>query len=111
MDLKKIIGIILAVLGISLIFISGYIRGRVEEGKQEISSGQQTVDQTNKLFSITGPTKVVGDELTGSAQQEIDEGRSQVAHYERMASQLQIGGIILIIAGAGLFVYGFMKRR
>lgn len=108
MSTKRIIGIVLMVLGIASLFVSNYITEQVKEGNLKIARGQKSVDQGNKLFSMTPATKEIGKGVTGSAQRKIDSGREQVRDYEAIAQRLFIGGIIVIVLGAGTFAVSFM---
>lgn len=101
----------LVILGIVCLFFSSYIRGQVEEGRGKISKAQSVVDKGNSLFSLNPVTKEVGKGITGSVQNKIDEGSKEADFYESMAMLLRIGGIVLIVAGAGLFIYRQYKKR
>lgn len=110
MNAKRILGIVLAVGGIAMFIVSVYITNQVESGKLQIASGQQKVDTANRLFSLDPTTKAVGKRvLTDPAQEQIDEGKDQVAHYEMLAARLKVGGIILFIAGLGFVCWSFKK--
>jgi hypothetical protein len=107
---KKTWGIILAIVGIILIFISMYINKQIAEGKIQISEGQKKIDRTEGLFSLNPVTKEFGKGVTGSGQKQIDEGNLQVAHYSKIATGLKVGGVILIILGAGIYFVGRRKQ-
>lgn len=103
MKSKKLISLILILLGVGLIGTSMYITSEVEKGKGKIARAQHQVDQGGSLLSLTPVTKEIGDELTGGAQKKIDEGKQQVAHYEGIAQFCRVGGIVLLVIGAGFF--------
>jgi hypothetical protein len=107
--MKKMIGILGLIGGIVLLIISFYIKHQIEEGKAQISSAQEKVDQGTGLFSVTPQTKAVGNVFTGAAQNKINEGKGQISHYEEVASWLQIGGIVLVILGVGVVFLGRKK--
>lgn len=109
--IKRIIGIIIAVGGIVMIGIAHYIKGQVEEGKIQISEGQQQVDQTNKLFSMSPYTKGIGEGLTSSGQRQINQGKQDVAYYTMVANRLRIGGIVAIVVGLGVIFIGPRKKK
>lgn len=110
MNWKRILGIIVVVLGIACIFFSNYITDQVNEGKGQIKSAQKKVDTGTGILSLSPYTKDVGEKLSDSAQKKIDEGKAQVTYYEGIAGQLQVGGIVLIIAGAVLIIIGRRKK-
>ncbi len=97
-------GIILTCAGIAMLFFSSYIRSEVLEGKQQISHAQKSVDSGKGLFK--GPSKVVGEGLFSGAQSEIDKGNSDVRFYSTLAQWLKIGGIIFIVGGVVLIIFG-----
>ena len=105
-NIKKIVGVVLCVLGIAGIIVSNYISNQVAEGKLKIAKGQSQVDQGKRLFSLSPATKEMGKGMTDSAQRKIDAGKGQVQDYETIARELEIGGIILIVAGAVVFLLG-----
>ena len=109
--MKQILGIILVIVGVVMLFVSNHIKNEVAAGRLQIIQGQRTVNQVNTLFSARPETQAVGKQVTGGAQRRIDEGQGQVDYYTNLANQLQMGGIVLIIVGAGLFVWGLVKRH
>ena len=110
MNWKRIIGVVLVIGGIASLLVAGYIRKQVAEGKLEISSAQSKVNQGKTLFGLTPYTKDVGDKVIfDPAQKKIRAGQSEVAHYEILASRLQIGGVILIVAGIIVFFLPMRK--
>ena len=104
MNIKRIIAIVLIIGGVALILVSNYIKGEVASGRDQISSAQSKVDTADQVFSLNPYSKQVGKQITGSAQKKIDAGSAEAAHYEEMARWLQIGGIVLIVAGGALFL-------
>ena len=109
--MKKVFGVLVALCGVGLILFSIYIKNQVEGGKGQIASAQKKVDQSNSLFSMSPYTKGVGQELTGSAQKQINAGKEQVSYYENMATWSQVGGIALIVVGALIFFVGNKKKK
>lgn len=109
MNLKKLIGIVMLIGGIIMIVTSIYIKNEVSSGRREISSSQRQVNQANDLFSLTPQTKEVGKVFTDSAQGQINKGTLKADLYAKRALWLQIGGIILIILGIGVFFVGKKK--
>ncbi len=110
MNLKKIIAIVVLIGGISLILISNYIKNRVATGRQEISGAQQQVNQRNQLFTVAPPAaQVIGRGFNNSAQSRINQGTQEADMYAQRAHWLQIGGIVLIILGIGIFIFPIRK--
>lgn len=110
MNAKRILGIVLAVGGIAMFMVSVYITNQVESGQMQIESGQQKVDTANKLFSLDPTVQAVGEKvLTDPAQQQIDAGKEQIAHYQMLAQRLKVGGIILFVVGIGFVGLSFNK--
>ena len=108
---RKISGIILAIIGIAMYLTSNYIADQVFEGKNQIASAQQKVDIANGLFSQSPYTKGIGGAVTSSGQKQIDEGKEQVSQYELLANRLHTAGVVIFIAGAGLFFLGFAGKK
>ena len=106
---KRILGILMVLTGILLIFFAQYISGQVAEGKIKIADGQQKVDEANKLFSYDPLTKDLGKVFTDPGQRKINRGKQEVSKYEEFAKWLQIGGIVLSIAGALVIFFGGKK--
>lgn len=102
MTKRRIWGMVIAAIGIGMLFTSNYIKGEVAKGKEQISSAQGTVDTGKQLFGMSSATKPLGDELASGAQRKIDAGREDVKKYTAIANGLLAGGIILIVGGAFL---------
>ena len=111
MNSTKITGLVVIIVGAALLLFSDYIAQEVAEGREQIQQGQQSVDTLDSLFSQSQYTKSVGKTFTGSAQKRIDRGNREVAKYGALSNQLQIGGIILIVVGIGIFFFWKKKRR
>ena len=105
MNFRRIVGIIILVAGCAGIGTSLYIKKEVAKGKQQIASGQQKVDTGKAIFGLSPATKPVGEGLTAGAQSQIDQGRRDVAYYERLSDWLMIGGVICVILGGVLLFY------
>lgn len=109
MSIQRIIGLIVLIGGVALICISMYIKTQIVAGNEQIASGEQKIKTMDTVFSLSPATKQVGSAVTNSGKQKIAKGKEEIAYYTALASQLQIGGIILIVAGAGIFIFG--KKR
>lgn len=104
MNSKRILGLVVLIVGVILLFVSHYIEGRVAEGQEQVKGAQKKVNQGNSLFSLSPATKDAGQQLTKGAQKKIDAGKQQISHYADIADQLQVGGILLVIVGAGIIL-------
>jgi hypothetical protein len=109
MNNRKIISLIVVLVGAALMYGSDYIAAQVALGKQQIAEGQQKVDTVNSLFSQSKYTQPAGKQLTKSGQQRINAGQADVDRYEALSNQLWIAGIVVIAAGAGMFL--FWKKK
>lgn len=99
-------------LGIVMIGASKYIQGEVLEGRRQISSGEQKVETGRQLFGVNPVSKEVGNTLFfNSADKKIAAGKAEAEHYETLANQLQTGGIIAIVVGAGMILVSFRKKK
>ncbi len=113
MNFKRVLGIVLVIIGIAMYLMSNYIQQQVEEGKGQVSSAQKKVNQSNSLFSLS-PNPVaeqIGKGFTDSAQKKINEGKLEIAKYEGMAGWLNTGGIVLVVIGACFFAFSFAGKR
>lgn len=110
MGTKRILGIALIVIGAIMLFFSDYIAEQVAEGKLKISRAQSQVNTVDTLFNKSEATKPFGKVFTGAAQSKINEGQSQVDYYEGLSNNLKIGGIVLIVIGAGVLFIGRKKK-
>jgi hypothetical protein len=111
MNKKRTLGIAIAIIGVVLIGFSMYIKTQVLQGNAQIASGQKKLDTTSKVFSFSSATKPFGDQVTKSGNKKIAKGKEEIAYYTKLANQLQVGGIILIVVGAGIAVFSGKKRR
>jgi hypothetical protein len=111
MNVRKIIGIVLVIVGALFLYGSNYINTQVAEGRMQISSAQKKVDTTGTLFSLHPATKQVGKQFTNYAQNKIDEGSQEANQYAQYANWCMIGGIALIVIGIGVFFTGRKKAQ
>lgn len=106
MNMKRILGIAILVVGVVLLFVSNYIKGQVEEGKMKISDAEKKVGVANSLFSLSPVAKEITQGSMEGANRKIEAGKGDVAYYEKLAGQLKVGGYVLILAGAVVFLIG-----
>lgn len=110
MKLRKILGIGALILGLICIGLSSYITHSVEEGKAKISHAEKQVNTGSSLLSLTPATKELSKGLTDSAHKKIDAGKEEVGKYERIARELTIGGIALLVLGSVSLLMMYKKR-
>ncbi len=111
MKTKKILGVVLVIIGVAMLLGSNYIKTQVLEGNQRIASAEKSVKQADTLFSLNPVSKEVGKGFTGSANKRIAEGKDEIAYYTSLAQGLQTGGIAVIVVGAVVFIWGFRKKK
>lgn len=93
-----------------MLLFSDYIATQVAEGKMKIERAQGQVDTAESLFSLSKYTKPIGKTFTKGVQNKIDAGQRDVDKYESLSNNLKIGGIILIVIGAAVLIFGRKKR-
>ena len=111
---KRILGILILVAGVVMILYSNYIFEQIGEGKGKIARAEQQMQTGKELFSFA-PAQVtespivqgVGEHVSSSIQQKINEGKATIAYYEKVATGLKWGGWAAIIVGAILFLFSF----
>jgi len=111
MNNKRIIGVVVAIVGIGMVFGAHHINNEVEKGKGKVYDAQKGVDTLNSLSSGNSTTKQAGKIATTRAQKKIDEGKGEIDHYSHLAKVLQVGGIIFIIGGACAAIVGTRKKH
>ena len=111
MNWKRIVGIVILIVGVALIFGSNYIKSQVEIGKAAVSEAQGNMELGKALFSLNPVTKQVNEGLQSGIQAKIQQGTETIAHYENIANELMIFGIGASILGILLIVFGRSRRR
>lgn len=106
MKMKKKWGVIVLLLGVIFLAGSFYIKGQVEEGNQKVAKTEKQMDLGDKLFSITPETKEIGKGISGSVDKKLIEGKEQIAFYTSMADWLEIAGVVFIILGMSMILFG-----
>ncbi len=106
MKIKKIIAIIIFLLGIGMLFVSYDIKKKVAEGTLKVRKAEKTVNQANSLFSLSPTAKQLTQESLQGAQKKIEAGKADIAYYSKLADQLQLSGLVLMGAGILIFVLG-----
>jgi hypothetical protein len=105
---KKILGIIVVILGLVLLGVSFYITSQTKQGQKEVSQAQKKVEKGKSLFSVTPVTKEIGKGLGQIAQSKINKALEKIKKYNNIAFWFMVGGIILIVVGLGII---FINRR
>lgn len=111
MNLKRWVGISLLAAGIVLVSLAHYINERVAVGREEVTEGQEKIDQGLGLFSFTPLTEEIGRSLAAPQQNEVNEGRAEVNDYADKASWIHLSGVIILLLGAVLVILSFVKIK
>ncbi len=111
MNVKKIIAIVVVVVGIVMVGGSMYINNQVEQGKMQVSSAERKVNRGKAIFSLSPATEGIGDQMAKSADRKISNAKGEISYYANMAQNLLIGGIVLIILGALLYVFALRSKK
>lgn len=106
MSVKRIIGIIVLIVGVVMLFVSNNIKQQVAAGTLKVQSAEKSVNQANSLFSLSPTAKQLTQGTMQGAQKKIAAGKEQIAYYTKLADELQLGGFVLIGAGILIFVLG-----
>ena len=88
---KKLTGIILLIAGVVLFLFANYEQGRVSRTKGMINTG-------SSMVSGNAAGRMAGEMMQGEASQ-----------YDTPLKLLKIGGIVLVILGAGVLFFGRKK--
>ena len=91
MKTRKIISIILVLLGLVVFLFAMYAKHRVGEVKRSVHS-------SSKLFSDNPVDKEIGKALD-----------KKLSAYDMPILWAMIGGVVLVVIGVGTFAYG--KKR
>jgi hypothetical protein len=90
-NIKRIIGIIILIVGIIVILFANYEKGRIAKAQGNIQKG-------TSLFSGHSVGDQVGQAVGGAME-------SKVSSYSTPVMILMIGGIVLIVIGAGMALF------
>ncbi|HSX37544.1 MAG TPA: hypothetical protein VLE95_01800 [Chlamydiales bacterium] len=112
MNIKKIIGIIVFIAGIALLLISHHITKQIEQGQQQISSGESSVARGKQLFGLNPYSKAIGDAaVVHPAEEKINAGKEEITYYQGIATTAKVGGILFVSAGIIIFLFPFLKKK
>ena len=110
MRYQRMIGMIALIGGVVCLGFSMYIKSEVLAGQEQIASGERKLNALDRVFSASPTTKSYSSQLTKSGRSKIAQGKEDIAYYTSLANTLQISGVVLIIVGAGIFLFGKKKR-
>jgi hypothetical protein len=106
MNIKRILAVIVFVVGVVLLFVSHHIKQEIEAGTLKVNAAEKTVSQANSLFSLSPTAKQLAQGSMDKANKKIAAGKKEIAYYAKLADELQMGGFILMAAGVLIFVLG-----
>ena len=104
----KVLASLLLIAGIAMIGGSLYITKQINEGQIKIQEAEETLKKSDQLFSLIPQTEGIGKQISGSANKKIDAGKELIAHYQALALNLKIAGIISAVLGVSLF---FVRKK
>ena len=93
------LGIIIIILGLLGVGAGLFIKGQVDEGKIQISSAKEKVNQGHSILSLTPITKGIQNHLSAPVEEKIAAGEQQVKKYESLYKLLLICGIAVAVIG------------
>ena len=132
MNFKQVLGLLLSILGVVCLFVAHSIDVRLDEGREQISDAESQVGRGRRLFSGSPVTRETGNTLLfNPADKKINAAKGDIDHYallaeedgdlefapflalvmeqHLLATQLRVGGIVLIISGIGV-IYFFRNK-
>lgn len=89
---KKLTGLVLVIAGVVLFLFAKYQQGRVAHAKGMISTG-------SSMVSGSAAGRTAGGMLQAEASQ-----------YDTPLKLIEIGGIVLVVVGAGILFFGRKKQ-
>jgi hypothetical protein len=84
---KRIIGIVVLIVGIIAVIYASHLKGRIASSESNVKTG----------------TSLFGGNPVGSAVGGVMEGK--ISSYKGPVMMLMIGGIILVVVGAGMALF------
>jgi hypothetical protein len=103
---KRLFGVGSLVIGAALIVFSLVIKQKVREGQGKITNAEQSVQKGQGLFGSNPYTKPLGDNLMSGANNKIAAGKESIAYYTLVSNIMMVGGIVLVVLGGGLIIFG-----
>ena len=97
MNTKRIVGLVILIVGIIAIIYGGYQKRRITEAQGNVQKG-------TSLFSGNSASEQIGQSVGGAIE-------NKITSYNAPVMMLMIGGIILAIIGGGMFLCCGKKRK
>ncbi len=97
MNTKRIIGIVILIIGIIAILYANYQKGRIAEAEGNVKKG-------TSLFSGNSVGGQVGQAVGGAME-------GKISSYNTPVMLLMVGGIVLVVIGAGMALLCRKKSR
>jgi predicted MFS family arabinose efflux permease len=96
MNTKRIIGIVILIIGIIAILFANHEKGRIAEAEGNVEKG-------TSLFSGHSAGSQVGQAFGGAME-------GKISSYNTPVMILMIGGIVLVVIGAGMAFFCRKKK-
>lgn len=107
MNCKRIIGIIIAIIGIGAIILSFYIKQMVVEKVGQAKANASALTES-PLTDLGGPNaKMVGKQINKKVDKMADE---KAREYNQIADWILYGGIGAIVIGIGVAAFSKGKK-
>lgn len=107
MSQRKIVGVLLLIVGVILIVASLHMKSLASMGEMRVSGGEERVSEENRPY-VRPLARERSREFSEQAEERIGEGEEMVNYYQQMGTWLQVGGIAFLIVGVGAL---FFKKR
>ena len=105
MNVKRIIGLVLVLVGITGFFYANYQQGRIDVAGVD---AQKKIDQGKGLFKGNPVAEAFGNSLAGSAEKDV---ASKIATYEQQVQLLRMGSIFVIVIGAVMVIFCSSRKK
>ena len=96
---KAIFGIILIIIGLSLLGFSIYIKSEIKHGKEQLAEAKDKIEMGKRILSLTPVTKEIGKGFQGVIQSKINAAVVLIKKYTFIAWIINIIGIGFIVLG------------
>ena len=91
MNKKRIVGIGILIVGIIVVVYANHLKGRIAEAEGNVQAGKS-------LFSGSSAGRGAGDVVGGAME-------GKISSYKGPVMMLMIGGIVLVVVGAGMALF------
>jgi hypothetical protein len=106
---KKILGIVLVIVGIGLFGFSLYLKQQIESGQIQVSDAQSRLDFGKKLLPSDPLSKGAGNVASSPFQSKIDAAVQQIKTYGSLATGTKLAGFVLILTGGAILLVSRKK--